>query len=300
MQKVDTGCAQKDYLDIDTEKTLAQYQKFLLDRTKRINKEAEWLLEKKIDLIVCDIASYPLKSAQMARLPSVLIANFTWFDIFSKLPGAEKNPNILKVLHEEYSCATVHFLPQFELENDLISTPRKVVGFMSLKGQCKREELNKNLLIENKTLVFIYLGLYDTSVIQWKNLEKLTNYVFITRDPHTNTLPNLKILDHSFSYADLIASSDVVISKCGYSTLACAFHHNKPVVVCERKEFCEGEKIKKFLLKNNLGVILQPDIFNSCDWENAIKRAMCLSVKNKVPLYGENAIIEKIKELIEL
>tara|TARA_B100000686_G_C16783434_1_gene973538 strand:- start:1386 stop:2402 length:1017 start_codon:yes stop_codon:yes gene_type:complete len=296
-QKVDVGCVQKNYLDVDAKKTFLQYRKFLKTRDAYLQKERDWLLKNNVDLVVCDIASFPLKAASMAELPGILVANFTWYDIYSGLPGSENYRDILGFLKDEYSSATIHFLPQFIIKNDL-PTPKKITGFISLKGQSKRKELERQLLIDNKTIVFIYLGFYDVSFMQWKNLELLKDYVFITRDPHNNPPKNLYVLDKSFSYPDLIASADLVISKCGYSTLSAAFHHGKPVVACDRDDFCEAEIIRKFIIQNNVGVILQPNLFNACDWGNAIKKASLLTVKNKVCLHGENVVAQEIAKLL--
>ena len=297
-QNVDVGCIQKNYSDVDAERTFKQYRHFLRNHSKRLRDESNWLIENNIDLVISDIASFPLKAAKIIGLPSFLIANFTWYDIFSKLSGAKKHRDLLNILHEEYSSATTQFLPQFALSNNF-QTPKEIVGFISLKGQSRRNELEQQLSVKDKVLVFIYLGNYDISFIKWENLKLLDDYAFITRDPHLNPPENLYVLDGSFSYADLIASADLVVSKCGYSTLASAFHHGKPVVACDRKDFCEAVEIRNFIVEKKVGVIIPQSSFNLCDWGIPIKEAMNLTVKNKVHLRGEDTVVKEIDKFLE-
>ena len=86
------------------------------------------------------------------------------------------------------------------------------------------------LFLEIKTLVFIYLGEIGESPLAWQQLEAMEDCVFISRDPLPRNINNLHILDQRFRYPDLIASADLVCTKAGYSTLATAFAHNKPII----------------------------------------------------------------------
>ena len=250
-------------------------------------------------MVICDIPSFPLKAAKLAHLPSILVGNFTWYDIYSELHQANRNSDLIQILHEEYSSASIHFLPQFALENDL-KTSKRISGFMSLKGNSVHNQLETYLKTkwEHKTLIFIYLGIYDSSSLLWHNLEKLADCLFITRDVQARPPRNLHVLDERFSYSDLIATADIVVTKFGYSTLACAFHHGKPVIACDRKQFCEGRIIRQFLTQNQTGVVVSKGVFNACDWGDAIKQARRITVKDKVRLNGENDVFEAVGNLL--
>lgn len=274
-------------------------QHFLKDHPDRLSAEIRWLKENRIDLALSDVPSYPLKAGRSLGIPSLLIANFTWHDIYSGLPGAETRKELLEVLREEYSKATLQFLPQCHIANK-VTPNQQVVGFISMKGQNIRRELEQTLSsrLEGKTLVFIYLGLADSSCLQWQHLRDLEDCVFITRDPldADSVGDNLYVLDQRYRYPDLIASADVVCTKAGYSTLATAFHHGKPVISCERKDFCEFEAVKNFLDEKQVGMIVDSEKFYACDWAEGIRKARQLTVKGKVRLNGEEEILKSIEE----
>ena len=241
----------------------------------------------------------PLKAAGQLKLPSILIGNFTWHDIYSHLPEAKNNSELIQTLAEEYSQAILQILPQCHLNNEIIKN-KKEVGFIANKGINIRNYLLKHLgkSAENKVLVFIYLGEHGTRSVQWENLQENQNCIFLTRDPVKASSGPLYALDENFSYHDLMASSDIILTKGGYSTLATAFANNKPVVTCERNDFYEFEAIRKYLQNRGLGIIIKDKQFYQGNWQDPIKDALELAVKNKVPLNGEIEITEIVHQML--
>ena len=298
--KVDADCVHGNFIHIDADKTFLQVEEFYAESNARLTAEKLWLEEEDIDLILSDIASLPLKAGKLLGIPRLLIANFTWHDIYSHLDGANDHRDLLDQIREEYASASLQILPQCHLTNEVVDQQQEV-GLIAMTGQDKRKELGEFLQtsLEHKTLVFIYLGEIGESPLDWQSLEAMEHCVFISRDPLPRDINNLHILDQRFRYPDLIASSDLVCTKAGYSTLATAFAHNKPVISCSRENFIEFEAMKNFLQENEVGVIMEPAKFYACQWQEDIKKAQKLTVKGKVKLQGELEVLEIIKQLLE-
>jgi UDP-N-acetylglucosamine transferase subunit ALG13 len=297
---VDVGCIQEDFIGIDSEKTFQRLEEFFSRSEKLIEQETQWLKQNKVDLILSDASSLPLKAAHRAGIPSVLISNFTWHDIYSHFPGAEKRQGILDALKEEYALASLQILPQCHIVNDMVQN-KKEVGFISRKGKdvtCQLEAV-LGISCRDKTIIFIYLGDMGAQSVQWENLEKLEDMVFITRDPLPKNVANLFVLDDRFLYQDLIASSDIVCTKAGYSTLATAFTHEKPVISCSRENFREYQAMRDYINDKQIGLIMDSTRFYSCDWEEDIRKALTFSVKGKVPLNGEEEIMRTINCILQ-
>jgi hypothetical protein len=296
-QPVDTGCKHAISFKIDPEETFKSFEAF--QNRSRVEAEKTWLRENQIDLVLSDIASMPLKAAHSLGIPTILIGNFTWHDIYSYLPGAEKQKHLLQDLEEEYTCADLQILPQCHFSKSLAKN-KKEVGFIAKKGKDIRKglEQNLNLNFEDKTLVFIYLGEYGTQSVLWKNLSQHSDCIYLTRDPIKQAIPNLHILDDRFDFSDLIASANLVCTKGGYSTLGSAFSSHKPVITCERKDFYEFKAIREYLHKTQTGVIIEDKDFYHGNWQTAIKASLSLTVKNKVPLDGEKEILESVHQML--
>ena len=101
----------------------------------------------------------PLKVAGNLNIPTILISNFTWHDIYSHLPQAKNNSDLIQNLAEEYSQANLQILPQCHLNNEIVKN-KKEGGFIANYGKNIRNHLEKHLggNVKNKILVFIYLG----------------------------------------------------------------------------------------------------------------------------------------------
>ena len=296
-QPVDTGCQHSSSLKVDAEETFRKFKAF--QGLAPINAEKIWLQENQVDMVLSDIASMPVKAAHDLGIPSILIGNFTWHDIYSHLPGAEKQKPLLQTLAEEYASADLHILPQCHLPPTLIRKSKEV-GFLAQKGQVIRNDIEQhlNLSFSGKTLVFIYLGEYGAGSVLWENLSQHKNCLYLTRDLIEPSVPGLYILDDRFSFPDLIASVDVVLTKGGYSTLGSAFASHKPVITCGRQDFHEFEAIREYLLKTQTGVIITDEDFYQGNWQAAIKAALSLTVKDKVPLNGEIEILETVRQIL--
>jgi len=264
-----------------------------------VEAEKLWLQENQIALVLSDVASMPMKAAHDLGIPSILIGNFTWHDIYSHLPGAEEHKLLLQALEEEYRCADLHILPQCHLP-PLQVEKSKEVGFLAQRGQNIRKAIEQHLNISfaDKILIFIYLGEHGTNSVLWENLSQHKDCLYLTRDPIKEPVPGLHILDDGFDFPDLIASVDVVCTKGGYSTLGSAFASHKPVITCERHDFYEFEAIREYLLKTQTGVIIADEDFYQGNWQTSIKTALILTVKDKVPLNGEIEILETVHQML--
>ena len=296
-QPIDTGCKHSGSLQVDSEETFRSFKNF--QNSSRLEAEKNWLRENQIALVLSDVASMPVKAAHDLGIPSILLGNFTWHDIYSHLPGAEEQKDLLQTLQEEYACADLHILPQCHLPQPADRKTREV-GFIAQKGQNIRKDLEPtlNTCFADKTLVFIYLGEYGRHAVIWENLAQHKDCLFLTRDPIKQTAANLYVLDDRFSFPDLIASVDVVCTKGGYSTLGSAFASHKPVITCERNDFHEFEAIRNYLRETQTGVIIEEEDFYPGNWQTAIKTALNLTVKGKVPLNGEVQILAAVQQIL--
>jgi UDP-N-acetylglucosamine transferase subunit ALG13 len=297
--EVDTGCVQENFIQVNFEKTFQKLERFFSLNDKRIAAETRWLKENEIDLVLTDASSLPLKACKALGIPSILICNFIWHDIYSHFPGSEKWQGLLDALKEEYAQATLQILPQCHIVNDIIDRTEEV-GFIARKGKTIKSHLEQvfGISFKDKTIVFIYLGDMGAQSVAWENIKSLKDVIFITRDPLPKNLPNLFVLDENFLYQDLIASSDIVFTKAGYSTLATAFAHGKPVLSCSREHFSEFTAMQNYLHQKQVGFIMASEKFFACDWEEDIRKVRNLSIDEKVPLNGEDAVMKIIDRLL--
>ena len=91
----------------------------------------------------------PIEAAHRVKIPSLLITNFTWYDIYSEFSLAHKYAGLIELLKDEYSKTTLQILPQCHIINDAIQN-KKESGFIGLSVKNIRDRLIKDFSLNFK------------------------------------------------------------------------------------------------------------------------------------------------------
>ncbi|KAH8987123.1 hypothetical protein EDB86DRAFT_2952111 [Lactarius hatsudake] len=73
---------------VDRQKSIDVLENFLEKKEQKVEEEAQWLREIKADCVLSDAAFLAFLAANKARIPSVLITNFTFDSIYSLLSAS--------------------------------------------------------------------------------------------------------------------------------------------------------------------------------------------------------------------
>ena len=87
--QADIGCIQQGTLIIDEAATHHSYIEFVKELPKRFEYFRQLHLKTPFDLIATDIAPEPLDFAHQLGVKSVLVANFTWLEIYAAKPSMQ-------------------------------------------------------------------------------------------------------------------------------------------------------------------------------------------------------------------
>lgn len=277
--KTDQGPIIEDNgISIDWKQSKFAIENWYSEINSNIKNEEEIISKIKPDLIISDISPLPLAVSKKLSIPSMVISNFTWLDIFSQLSDFDLNP--LRAIYENTSLCLQ--LP--------LSTPMSVfknkerVGFVSKKPTLTKEVVRKNLGIdESKFLIFVNLPDYFNITI---STEK--NIQVISTGAHVN-IDNLIIIKPWIEGQNLVASSDLVVCKCGYNMISECLTNNIPFHFLFDENHPEQTAMYQKL--NSLGI-------NSSinDWKSGkIRFDLYPNTLKFKPINNDNS---KIKELI--
>ncbi|MBN2363775.1 hypothetical protein JXL83_06565 [candidate division WOR-3 bacterium] len=75
---IDSGVAQKNALEIDIGKTLDENADFIEKYSDLVEREAEFLSEKKVSAVFSDVSPLPVTTARRLNIPVWVVGNFTW------------------------------------------------------------------------------------------------------------------------------------------------------------------------------------------------------------------------------
>lgn len=265
----DIGLVQETPLKADISETVSQLNLFMPFEPSMISYLAESIKEMRCRAVICDIAPLGITIAEQAGIPSILVENFTWdwiYEMYIDLDdGLIKHSRYLKDIFEK-----ANYLIQVEpvcrpLKADLTTRP------ISRKIRTRANHIRKRLEIpEDSKVVMITMGGIPEKYSFLEQLLPHENIYFIipgsVQDVSVNG--NLILLPHHSDYfhPDLINTSDVVLGKAGYSTLAEIYYGGVPFGYVARKNFRESEILVSFIENHMKGLSIDEDSFNKGDW----------------------------------
>ena len=191
--------------------------------------------------MLCDTPAVPLVAARRSGIPGLLLANFTWADIYAPYARAagDHARRLVADLHRAYRQATTVFRAEPGLR--MAWLPNQVnVGMVANPGRNRRKELRNLLGLSSKEkLIYFYVGRYGQNDLDWNRLEayasKGIHFVGYHAAP-VGPLRNLHLLSPSeWHGSDLIASTDVLVAKAGYGTVCEAMAGSTPIIYPPRR-----------------------------------------------------------------
>lgn len=251
--QADIGCIQKDTLVIDEVATLDAYTRFQIDKESRFRQLAQLHEQVPFDLIATDIAPEPLAFASRLRIKSVLIANFTWVEIYEPMVAMQGS---LSKLQQQYLVADATLIPSFQTGMNWARNATEV-DIVAELGTNIRHTLDPDGIY--KRLIYIDAGRWGTD-IGWNNALLHPDTLFIRLGPKIDDCPQnvLQITFGAVRHADIVKSVDLVVAKPGYGIVTECLANQTPWACIPRSGFAEDEVLIKavesseaFLLVNH-------------------------------------------------
>ena len=297
----DIGLVQRSALVEDPLATLALLDDFLPFDEFLVRSWADWLGRLECELVVCDIAPLGLAVAEVAGLPSVLIENFTWDFIYraylDETPGLARHADYLAGLFAKarYRLQAIPFcVPAQQADARL-----HPIGRRPMTGvDATRAALG---LIAGERLVLVTLG----GVPEQPPLppgEPQTGVVYAlagAAEVMRREGPWLRLPHHSpVYYPDMLAASDAVIAKLGYSTLAEAYHVGVPLGYLPRARFPESPILAAFAEQEMPAMALSAEVFLAGDWLPAANQLLTMAPRRRHSQNGADRAAEFILDLL--
>jgi hypothetical protein len=265
---------------VDPIATLARYRQVHAAALERLDDEVSFLHRNSISAIVTDIAPLPLRAAKAANIPGVLVANFTWADIFANYAdrGRTIDRELLSEMSHEYAHADLYLRAQPAIESCAMGRVCDV-GLVTRRGRNRRRELIRELsLPRDSRLVYMYVGRYGQHDMSWEKLARLADFQFVSYHPLEIRFPHWHVLDPGrWPPRDLAASVDAMVAKAGYGTVTDAMVNRTPLIFPPRFGFAEHRILAAGLRRWGGGVPVSTRDFKRFHLRSALERACNLT-----------------------
>ena len=244
----DVGLQQHNPLAEDMEATLTALDDFYPLTATRIDAAAAVLAS--CTLILCDIAPLGIAAARRLGIPSILLENFTWDWIYEGYSEAwPQLQNHIVYLADLFAQADYHIqtVPVCRPKQcDLVVPP---IARPIRNPETVRQALRP---IPGQRLVLVAMGGIGGWTAQIAPLLKRRDLLFLLagRSRENEFVHNLRFLgqdDLSWYHPDLVAASDLVVGKAGYSTVAEVYQAGKPFAYISRSGFRESGPMCDFV-----------------------------------------------------
>jgi len=226
--EVDTGVVQIDSLRLDEELTARAARRFYAEFDARAAEEARRLRDLGATVVVGDIPPLAFAAADRAELVSVALGNFTWDWIYRDYAAFDRvAPDAIPTIRRAYAQAALALRLPLHAGFEPMSGRVRDLPFVARRSARERGEIRRALgCPPGKPIVLVSFGAYGVD-LPMERSGRLT-VLSAVREPPAG-----------FRYPDLVAASDVVISKPGYGIISECIANGAALLYTSRGHFAE-------------------------------------------------------------
>lgn len=309
----DAGVVQIDSLRLDEQETIRRASAFERTLPERADREAQVLRGIGAVGVIGDIPPLAFEAARRAGVPSIALGNFTWDWIYEGYAGVPTDaPDLLPAIRDAYGAAGLALrLPMHGGFDGF----RKVVDIPFIARRSRRDpdgvraELG---LPANRTIVLLSFGGYGLDGLDLRPLARLGRFAFVTvgDPPRGSHLPNAdggvialderQMYRQGCRYEDLVAASDVVVTKPGYGIIAESIANHAAILYTSRGRFVEYEVLVREMPRyTRCAFIGREDLFAG-NWEACLDRLLAQPAPRERPaVNGAEVAANLILEWLE-
>ena len=220
------------------------------------NEEAKFLQNENPNLVISDVSPMPLLASYSKNIPSIIISNFSWYDVLTFLPN-----EIRMKLKEFYDLA--EFAIQLPLGTSMNHFKRKYKVNLIARHPTKDAETirEQNNIIKSSPCVLFALGGTKNKILFKHN----DDVQIICLNTRIDTSIPTKDLSDTTEGQDLVSISDLVICKCGYGLISECLTNGVPFFYVADDAHPEQMAIHNELLKRGFDNRITFDEINQLD-----------------------------------
>jgi len=290
----DVGLVQVDALHADLPATVERLARLLPFGAERVGTLAAQVQALGCQAILCDIAPLGIAVAQAAGLPSVLVENFTWVDIYAEY--MDECPALQPFSDEMarwFAAADVHI--QAEPVCQPAPTASLTVPPVSRRPRAGRSATRDRLAIpEGAQMLLITMGGVDFQHSYLERLARFPDVHFVLPGNHTTRVApaNVHLLSprSGIFHPDIVAASDGVVGKIGYSTLAEVHAAGAPYGYVSRPHFRESDVLSAFVREKMSGFAIDAGELGDGRWIGRVPELLALPRRTDQHINGAEQI----------
>ncbi|MBF0159075.1 MAG: hypothetical protein HQL58_06080 [Magnetococcales bacterium] len=278
----DVGVQQKDALTLDVPATMAALCALHENWHDRLEAEQQQMRRWRPDLVLANIPYLTLAAAQALAIPTVALASISWDVILAEtcLPYLDQVPEQqqqltawIATMREAYRRVDKALLLEPALPGMPFIHPH-LIPPMTTQGQSRPQALRGAMgwsSEDQRPLFLVTLGGIAANTLPLSVLAVEDRALWLvdhdrTLLPDVSHVVPLQRIRHQWSFPDIIASVDGVVSKPGYGMSVDCVMHRKPLLYVKRGWFPDEGPISRWLVRHGRVHELSLEQFNRGNW----------------------------------
>lgn len=280
----DTGIVQATSVSHDDPATVAAAAAFYGDFPRRVDEEVARLADVDVELIVGDIPPLAFATATALGVPSVAIGNFTWDWIYETQPGLLPDGaaiiDLIRTCYRGVDLAIeLPFSGGFEVFSRVTRVPL-VARRSTQPADATREFFG---LPGRGRVALLSFGGYGLPSLDLAGIDCRDDWTIVTTDrvttgtaapPHVRRIVEREFLESAFRYEDLVAASDVVMTKPGYGIIGECISTGTGLVYTPRGPFREYDVLVDALPRLVRSAFISHDDLFAGRWRAALEATL--------------------------
>lgn len=278
----DTGIVQTSSIANDDDATVDAAVEFYRDFSARADAEAMALRDPSVRLVVGDIAPLAFEVASRLGVPGVAFGNFTWDWIYETHPGflprGEQAIAAIRAGYRKADCALqLPFSAGFGIFRDTRALP-----LVARRPTRDRASTRAHFgLPAAGRVALLSFGGYGMPALDLTSIDAAPDWTIATTDrvttstgslpAHVRLIPEQAFVDSGFRYEDLVAASDVVMTKPGYGIIAECIVSGTPMLYTSRGHFREYDLLVREMPKYLRCRFMSQDDLFAGRWREALE-----------------------------
>lgn len=237
----DVGLIQKDSIRVDMAASFTAVEQFYQQTEKLVEQERAFIRKEGIDAVVADIPAIPLMAAKLNGTPGIAVGNFGWDWIYSDfIPQNPEWKTYAGLFRKAYEQTDL--LLRLPFAEPMTAFPNRIdVPLLAKPGTSSREGIAQASPADlRKKWVLLSFTTLELDAAALARITALDDYEFFSVDPLEWKGTRIHRIDRAFvSFADILASVDIVITKPGFGIVSDCIANNKPILYADRENFLE-------------------------------------------------------------